>query len=223
MTPDQFFALIEGDQIAAAIAALDADPELGRSRNAEGLSPLAVAAYWGRQDLVELLRDRIGPQDLWDAAIAGDAAAAAGSITADPELVRAESPDGFTALHLAAFFGHPESVGVLIENGADVGAWTSNTFHNQPLHAAVAGSSAPTRLAIARMLLEAGAEPGAQQSDGSTPLMSAARHGDDALVDLLVAAGADLATRDEGGRSAADHAKEAGHDALAERLTPVGD
>ncbi len=53
--------------------------------------------------------------------------------------------------------------------------------------------------------------------------MSAARHGDEALVDLLVDAGADLATRDEGGRSAADHAREAGHDALAERLTPVGD
>ena len=36
-------------------------------------------------------------------------------LTADPILVRSESPDGFTALHLAAFFGRPETVAVLIE------------------------------------------------------------------------------------------------------------
>ena len=143
------------------------------------------------------------------------------ALSADPTLMRSESPDGFTALHLAAFFGHPETVGLLIERGAPVDAWTSNTFHNQPLHAAVAGSDPPTRIAIARLLLDAGAEPGTQQSDGSTPLMSAAHNGDEALVDLLVGAGADLTTRDQSGRTAADHAREAGRDEFTKKLTPA--
>ena len=179
-----------------------------------------MAAYWGRQDLVDLLRERAGPLSLWDAAIAGDAAAVGTALSADPALVRSESPDGFTALHLAAFFGHPETVRLLIERGAPGDAWTNNTFHNQPLHAAVAGSDPATRLAIARLLLDAGAAPGAQQSDGSTPLMAAARHGDAALVDLLLAAGAEIepattVTVRGGSR------KGGGPIALAERLAPT--
>ena len=221
MNAEQFFGTIERGEPAAVIAALDDDPDLATARNAEGLSPLAVAAYWGRQELVDLLRQRAGSLGLWDAAIAGDQGAIAGGLNADPALVDSRSPDGFTALHLAAFFGHPEAVGVLIERGADPGAWTSNTLHNQPLHAAVAGSNPATRLAIARMLLEAGAEPGSQQSGGSTPLMAAAHHGDELLVDLLIDAGADLTTRDDQGRSAADHAREAGNEGLAEKLTPA--
>ena len=221
MTPEQFFTVIEQGDLPTATAALEDNPSLTEARNAEGLSPLAVAAYWGRRDLVDLLRQRGGPLGLWDAAIAGDHDAVEEVLADDPSSVRSESPDGFTALHLAAFFGSPETVAVLIECGADVGAWTSNTFHNQPLHAAVAGSDPPTRIAIARMLLDAGAEPGTQQSDGSTPLMSAARHGDEALVDLLVGAGADLTTQDQGGRTAADHAREAGSVELAKRLTPA--
>ena len=221
MTPDQFFTVIEQGDLPTATGALEDNPSLTEARNAEGLSPLAVAAYWGRHDLVKLLRERSGQLDLWDAAIVGDAPAVARNVEADPALVTARSPDGFTALHLAAFFGSPETVAVLIEGGADVGAWTSNTFHNQPLHAAVAGSDPETRLTIARMLLDAGAEPGIQQSDGSTPLMSAARHGDEALVDLLVGAGADSTTRDQGGRTAADHAREAGSVELAKKLTPA--
>jgi uncharacterized protein len=221
MTPEQFFTVIEQGDLPTATSALEDNPSLTKARNAEGLSPLAVAAYWGRHDLVALLWQRSGPLDLWDAAIVGDAPEVARSVEADPALVRSESPDGFTALHLAAFFGHPETVRLLIERDAPVDAWTSNTFHNQPLHAAVAGSDPATRLAIARLLLDAGAPPGTQQSDGSTPLMSAARHGDTALADLLLAAGADVATRDQGDRSAADHAREAGHTALAEELAPT--
>jgi ankyrin repeat protein len=221
MTPEQFFTVIEHGDLPTATSALEDNLSLAKARNAEGLSPLAVAAYWGQRDLVDLLKQRGGPLDLWDAAIAGDSGAAGTALSADPALVRSESPDGFTALHLAAFFGHPETVGLLIERGAPVDAWTSNTFHNQPLHAAVAGSDPATRLAIARLLLDAGAAPGTQQSDGSTPLMAAAQHGDAALVDLLIAAGTDVAPRDQHGRSAADHARDAGHIALAEKLAPT--
>jgi len=58
---------------------------------------------------------------------------------------------------------------------------------------------------------------------GVTPLMAAAGHGHDAVVELLLQFGADAARRDAQGRSAAYHARAAGHPHLAERLDGIVD
>ena len=63
--------------------------------------------------------------------------------TDDPGLATAFSPDGFTALHFAAFFGKAEVAHILLEAGADVDVYTQNAFANQPLHSG--GGRAPPR------------------------------------------------------------------------------
>lgn len=69
-----------------------------------------------------------------------------------------------------------------------------------------------------RVLLEAGAPVNERQSGGFTPLMSAAQHGDDLIVDLLLGEGADTSLEDDEGLSAAAHAIKAGHPDVAAKV-----
>ena len=83
----------------------------------------------------------------------------------DPAGRRAYSPDGFTPLHLAAFFGKHEVARILLDAGASVAAYTTNDLANQPLHAAAAGR----QIELSRELVAAGADVNATQHGGYTP------------------------------------------------------
>src|SRR6185312_3119198 len=107
-------------------------------------------------------------------------------VRADPAAVRAEAADGFTALHLAAFFGQLEVAAVLLEHGAAV--------------AAAAGGHA----AIVALLLERGADPDAHQQGGFVPLHSAAARGDEVTARLLLDHGATPDVRADDGRRPLD-------------------
>ena len=214
----QIFEAIQGGDQEAVQRIVDADPRSIGTRNPEGLSPLIVAAYWGQPEIAEYLRGKTGELDFWEAVVLGDNPRVKELIDHDQVLVEAFAPDGFTALHLAVFFGQPETARLLIEAGAKVHARTTNALDNQPLHAAVASSNAPTRLACTRLLLEAGAAVNERQSGGFTPLMSASQNGDTELLTLLLAHGADPSVRDDQGRSAADIARAAGHAEIAAEL-----
>lgn len=132
----------------------------------------------------------------------------------DPAAATARTDDGFTALHLAAFFGTSVTVATLLAGGADPACVAENPMRVTPLHSALAHGDGPS----VRRLLEAGAPVNAQQAGGYTALHAAAMHGDVELVRLLLDHGAAASLRDEEGRSAADHAARAGHTALAEEL-----
>ena len=110
------------------------------------------------------------------------------------------SPDGFTALHLAAFFGRETVAATLLEHGADVNAVARNPLRVQPLHSAAAAGHTP----VARLLLEYGADPNARQEGGFVPLHAAAQAGNDELYELLLASGADQDAATDDGRTAAD-------------------
>jgi ankyrin repeat protein len=77
----------------------------------------------------------------------------------------------------------------------------------QPLHAAVAGD----HLGIARLLLEAGADPNAVQQDSFRPLHGAAQNGNVGIVRLLLDHGADPTLSDAQGRAARALAEEGGY------------
>src|SRR5215469_5866347 len=70
------------------------------------------------------------------AAVQGDVAALEKLVSGDRSLVRAQSGDGWTPLHLAAHFGQTEAVRCLLNKGADVNARSGNQMANTPLHAA---------------------------------------------------------------------------------------
>lgn len=217
MAFEELFASIEKGDLDAVDRIISANPEAIEARSADGLSPVVVAAYWHQPVVLAHLLEAATTLDFWEAATAGAADRVRELIAEDPGLVSARSPDGFTALHLAVFFGHPEIARLLLESGADVTARTTNALDNQPLHAAAAGEITG-RVECVRMLLDASAPVNERQAGGSTPLMSAAQNGDGPVLHLLLERGADPSLKDDEGRSAADHADRAGHDVIARRL-----
>ena len=180
---------------------LDLDPDLAGTRNADGLSPVLYALYNGKADLVEPLLAANPPLDVFDAAAVGKTRGLEELLDGERDLVTAWSRDGFTALHLAAFFGQEEAAKILLERGAEVHLVARNaSIHATPLHSAAAGSHP----AIVKLLLEHGADPNAAQDGGFTPLHSAAQSDHRESAEALLEAGADPSLVNDEGKTPAD-------------------
>jgi uncharacterized protein len=206
------FELIDAGDRDVLCAELDVRPELAGERAADGRSPVLHALYTGHADLVEPILDANPPLDVFDAAAVGRTRGLEELLDADPSLAQAFAPDGFTALHLAAFFGQEDAAQALLERGADVAAVARNPdLQVTPLHSAAAGG----HIAIVKLLLEHGADPNARQGGGFTPLHSAAQNDDRESVEALLAAGADASLANDEGRTAADLAGEETRDLVA--------
>jgi uncharacterized protein len=196
---------------------LDEQPELISSHNSDGLSPLVVALYRSQRDIAQDLLARLRPEQLsiHEAAAAGVMPRLEQLVAADPASVNAWSPDGFQPLGLAAFFGHPAAVELLLAHGGEVNTVARHPFGVNALHAALAGPTPD----IARALIAAGADVNAPQRSGATPLQETAFSGNLELARLLLAHGANPAAVDDQGRTALDIARERGHSALVELLS----
>lgn len=163
-------------------------------------SELLEALYRGERETVDAMLAGEHELTLFEAAAVGDAARVHELLLLEAGFVDLWSPDGFTALHLAAFFGHADIAAELLRAGADVGAVARNLLGVQPLHSAAAGGHTE----VARALIDHGADPNARQEGGFTPIHAAAQNGNDELYELLVAAGADPEAATDDGRTAAD-------------------
>jgi ankyrin repeat protein len=195
-------------------------PELAAARDADGVSAMLHARYRDNLAAVETLLTANPPIDVFDAASLGRTGRLRDLLAADAELKSSFSADGFTPLHLAAFFGQADTARVLIHAGAPLGAVSRNDLEVQPLNSAAAAR----RGEVARLLIEAGADVNATQRHGYTPLHAAAENGDIELIDLLLDRGARIDARTDDGRTAADIAEKANHPMLAKRLrTGVAD
>jgi catechol 2,3-dioxygenase-like lactoylglutathione lyase family enzyme len=193
----------------------DTDADTGADPEASG--QVLAALYRGDRDGAEVLGAGAA-LDLFAAAALGRAERVGELLATAPDAVSGHTADGFTALHLAAFFGSPDVVALLLAAGADVTAVAANPSAVTPLHSAAAQQSEES----VRLLLEAGAPVDAQQTGGFTALHAAARHGDHALAELLLAHGATRGVTDDDGRTAAEHALERGFNDLAAELAPAG-
>jgi uncharacterized protein len=146
------------------------------------LSLLMQALYEGDRERAEALRH---PElDVFEAASLGDVERLRVLLDADPARVSAWSPDGFTPLHYAVFFGDPETVRFLAERGADLETPARNeeiAGGALPLHSAVAAGRRET----VEALLAAGADPRSQRPGGGTPLEEAELTGRTDLAELL--------------------------------------
>lgn len=208
---ETFFTAIRAGDVATVDRMLRERPVLALARNASGHSAVTWACYARQAEVRDRLLAERPALDLFESAAVGDLASVRAHLARDPEGVRAFSHDGFTALHLAAYFAQPDVVGALLGAGADPAAVATNGSLLQPLHSAAAAHD----LASVSALLERGAPVDARQAGGYTALMAAAQHDDRALAERLLAAGADPDARSDDGRAAADMADERAHHALA--------
>ena len=213
-----FFEMVRRGDKQAVDEALAADEGLLRARDEAGLSPVLAAAYAGHSRLTEDLAERLAkvPDGLtiFDAAAVGNAAAVRQLLAGDRASIDEGGSDGFTPLHLAAYFDRLEVARLLLERGADRNAVAFNEMRVTPLHSAV---SARHRDMVG-LLLAHGASPNAVQHGGWTPLHAAAGAGDEAVVDMLLLRGADPTRKSDDGRTAIDMADEGGHGAIAKIL-----
>lgn len=215
----ELFEAIKNDDSAAVAAIVDVHPEAVDSRNENNLPAVLVAHYYGRADLARMLLEKGAQTDVFAASALGLRERTIELLDADRTLVDAYSPDGWTPLHLAAFFGHKDVAEALLERSAKVHAVSLNAMRNTPLHAAVARSQAE----VAALLISRGADVNAQQQGGWTPLHAAAANGREDLVRTLLAHGAKAFAQAENSQTPLDMALTKGHAGVVRILEEAQD
>lgn len=216
-TDDLFGAIRSGD-LGTVDRLLTERPYLAGSSDTTGLSAVTVGAYYHQQAVIDRILAADPELDRFEAAIVGDLPRLAELLTEpDAEPIDQRSADGFTALHLAAFFGRVRLVQELLDRGADPNAWATGAIRVQALHSACAASHER----IARLLVEHGADVDQRQDGGSTPLHSAAANGLTDLCDFLVEHDADPKALTDDILTPADLAERAGHRELAAHLRAI--
>lgn len=180
----------------------------------KGLDAFTTAKYSRKDDIAALLLERGAKISIFSAAMIGDDARIRELAGQDRSLVSLMSHDGWTALHLAAFFGHLSSAKALIEAGAPVNARGTNQMANMPIHAAVAGRKAD----LVALLIENAAAVNARQHGGWTALHGAAQNGDLSIANLLIGAGAEIDARADNQQTPLDLAMLKGHQDMVDIL-----
>jgi uncharacterized protein len=182
------------------------------SETPDTVSPVLQALYEGRKADADALLAEHPTLDIFEAAALGRTERARELLDADPKLVGAWSPDGFQALHLAAFFGRADTADLLLERGANAASLSRHEFVKvTPLHSAVAAEGAED-LRTVEVLLARGAPVDARAEGGGTPLHSAAFNGNVPIVEALLAHGADPDAAKDDGKTPLDLAREQRHD-----------
>ena len=201
------FQAIQAGDAATVTDLIEARAELLSASSPSGLSPLLFAAYYHRPQMAALLMSLGAGVSVFEAAAVGAEDRLKVVLEADPALLHAHSPDGFSLLGLTCFFGHEAAARTLLALGSDVNTVSRNAMRVTPLHSAVAGEYP----ALAALLLGAGANANAVQHGGYTPLHSAAQNGSLPLARLLLEQGADPAAQTDEDQTAQALATENGH------------
>jgi ankyrin repeat protein len=131
----------------------------------------------------------------------------------DPALIRKRSPNCWSALHLAAAYGDPKMIRVLLSFGADPNDAPKTVSHT-PLFFA---SRAPFE--NAELLLARGADINARAKHGATVLHSAAAYGNEDWIDFLLAHGANPDIQTDARQTPWAIAVRHGRDRAAQRIT----
>jgi len=213
-SPQELLDAIQRGEVEKVHDLLARNPSLANARHENGVSALMSARYRMSQPLIDAIVIHRRDLDIFEAAALGRDSEVADLLMRDGGLVNAYAPDGFTALHLACFFGNEESVRHLLAAGGNPNAVAENVTRVTPLHSAAASR----RASCVRLILQGGALPDAKQQHGYTALMSAALHGDRTMARVLLDHGAQKEIRCDDGKTAAEFAREKGFADLGNEL-----
>jgi uncharacterized protein len=214
MSNELFLAITEGD-VDTVRRLVDEDPALASARDGSGLPVVLLALFNQQREAADALLAADPELGVLEAAAVGRADRVRELVEADETALEERTPEGFSPLGLAAFFGRPEVVRYLLEAGVDADDDAENRFGVRPVNAAAAAHDHESM----KLLLEAGADPDAQQKGGFTPLHEAAHTDDVQMARLLLDAGADPSIETDDGRDAAALAADDGSSQVAELLS----
>jgi uncharacterized protein len=210
MHTDEFLQAAKDGDVETLKRLASVDPSVIAGKSGSGETALMAALYRKQQAAVEWLVASGAPLDIF-------AAAALGRLDRVEPLgaeVNTYSYDGWTALHLAAFFGQRAAAERLVAAGADLNAVSRNALRNTPLHAAVAGG----HVAVSLMLIEASADVNVRDAGGHTPFHIAAEAGYVAVARALLARGADAHVVDAEDRTPLSRAVANGHTEIVDLI-----
>jgi ankyrin repeat protein len=213
-----FIDAIKAGEFDRVKAMASAAPTLIDARSGTGESAILTAVYHRQKEILNLLVARGATMTIFEACAAGEVERVERIVEQDQTSVNAYSGDGWTALHLASFFGHPKIVELLLANGADVTSRSRNHNGNTPLHAALAGH----HTMVAGLLLGADADVNAADAGGWRPVHIAAANNDLDSIKALIAQGADATVANGEGRTALSLSQEKGHREAAALLRRHG-
>ncbi len=157
---------------------LAAHPELVNASATWDETALQAAAQTGRADIAEFLLAAGAPLDICAAAMLGKADAVRAFLRAEPVLANARGAHGLPALYHATIAGHEDIADLLWATGADLNAGDGAST---ALHGAVAFG----RQAMVAWLLQRGANTGALDYEGKTPLERAVENGRQEIVEMI--------------------------------------
>ncbi|MBI2923147.1 MAG: ankyrin repeat domain-containing protein [Planctomycetes bacterium] len=218
-SPAEFLELVKTGEPAKVAELLAAEPALAGARDGQGRSALFLAAMKGRTEVVEALLAAGAKPDLVDCCAMGDLERARTLVEQNRAAAAAHLDNGFTPLHMAAYFGNAKIARLLVRSGADLESVTKNKMAATPLQiAAMKGA-----LEVIELFLASGADVESRKSANRTPpLVMAAQSGSAGAVGVLLDGGANLDAKDEAGKTALAVAREAGHEAVVALLQGRG-
>ncbi len=214
----RFFNAIKTGEIAQIETMLNVDPKLAQATDEEGVSAILTAVYYGQPGVVEVLIRRLSQLDIWEAEAVGDTKRVDELLAQDGTRLNSFSPDGYTPLGLAAFFGYQEVLEGLVARGADVNLASHNAMQVAPLHSAAAHHDPSKAYAMMETLLENGADANAIQSGGWSALHEAAGRGEIEMVRMLLRHGARKDAKNDEGTTPRTLAEEKGYSDVANLL-----
>ena len=191
----EFFDNIKKGNAEKVAELLKQQPELIKARSKNGTSPVLFAVFTGQKGMAESLIATGVEPNIFEAAATGRIERLRELIRKDPQSVKAFSSDGWTALHLN--WGNPQIAEVLLDSGSDINAISKNRFIATPLQSAVAAKWT----AVARFLIDRGADVNCRGDGGFSPLHEAAGSGQLEIARLLLEHGAKTDAKTEGDKT----------------------
>jgi ankyrin repeat protein len=196
-TKQEFLTAVKEGNEKKVRELLKANSGLAKVADEKGVSALLQAVYNGRNAIADLLIASGIQLNIFEASATGTTRRVRALLKSKRELANAFSPDGFTPLGLAAFFGHLDTVELLLNNGAKIDVPSRNFLKAVPLRSAsVAG-----HFEIAKLLIARGADVNARGEGAETPLHEVAGVGRIEFAKLLLDHGADINARGEAGKT----------------------
>lgn len=215
MTRDEVFKAIDIADMATLKDILDKNPKLASCHSNDGMSAVLFSLYINQPSITSLILSFKPDLDIYDLAALGGAAQISAVIATNPKIIHEYNGVGFTALHIASYFGHADIVTLILENDGDVDKLTMDGSDLTALQSAVSN----LKYDAVDALLKFNPNVDVRMLGGFTPLMTAAALGSKELVLKLIKHDADITLVSDDGRDASAFALSSGQNEVVDLLS----